>query len=241
MHGYGRQIPQWCVGFHYKRRRRRRRAAAMPAIRDGAGYAGGAAWPPGAPGMGLDPLPPPLPPASSDEVVHWGMCALLSGQVLVNFVVRYALPPLQVFIARELHLSVAQRSALLGAFFAGYIPAQFPSGLAVRRWGSKRVATANLVGHTLCLYMLPGAAATAARRSGSSAWLYACLAGVGVSQGPLGPCLAQNKVAWVPRSGQQRALALTLLSLGSKLAGPVAGWAVPTCAARIGAWFVEFD
>eukprot|EP01047_Picozoa_sp_COSAG01_P044004 COSAG01_NODE_3945_length_5507_cov_8.483173_1_plen_107_part_10 len=25
MHGYGRQIPQWCVGFHYKRRRRRRR------------------------------------------------------------------------------------------------------------------------------------------------------------------------------------------------------------------------
>eukprot|EP01047_Picozoa_sp_COSAG01_P007480 COSAG01_NODE_285_length_19434_cov_131.491777_16_plen_74_part_00 len=21
MHGYGRQIPQWCVGFHYKPRR----------------------------------------------------------------------------------------------------------------------------------------------------------------------------------------------------------------------------
>lgn len=131
-------------------------------------------------------------------------------------------------MARELRLGEAQRAALLGAFFSGYIVTQFPSGLAVQRWGPKPLVTLSLIGHTVCLALLPAAA-----RFGSGG-IYACLVGIGLSQGPLGPTHAAMRVACVPSSGPLRAWALTLTSIGSKLAGPLSGMAVPVCAARFG-------
>lgn len=116
----------------------------------------------------------------------------------------------------------------MGAFFSGYIVTQFPAGLAVQRLGPKPIVTLNLIGHAVCLALLPAAA-----RFGSSG-VYACLVGVGLSQGPLGPCHAANKVAYVPATGPLRAWSLTLTSIGSKLAGPLSGMAVPVCAARFG-------
>jgi hypothetical protein len=56
---------------------------------------------------------------SSHEPGRWGVWCLMSGTLLANFTVRYALPPLQLFIAQELQLGEAQRAALLGAFFSG--------------------------------------------------------------------------------------------------------------------------
>ena len=141
---------------------------------------------------------------------------------------RYSLPPLQRFIAQELGLGEAQRAALLGAFFSGYIVTQFPAGLAVQRVGPKPIVTANLLGHAIFLALLPAAA-----RFGSGG-IYACLVGIGLSQGPLGPCHAAQKVDCVPSTGPLRAYALTLSSIGSKIAGPLAGMAVPPCAARFG-------
>ena len=131
-------------------------------------------------------------------------------------------------MARELRLGEAQRAALLGAFFSGYILTQFPSGLAVQRWGPKSLVTLNLIGHTVCLALLPTAA-----RFGSGG-IYACLVGIGLSQGPLGPTHAAMRVARVPSTGPLRAWALTVTSIGSKLAGPLSGMAVPVCAARFG-------
>ncbi len=171
-------------------------------------------------GVHEEPVVAPRPP--------WGAWCLMSGTLLANFTVRYALPPLQLFIARELRLGEAQRAALLGAFFSGYIATQFPAGLAVQRWGPKPLVTLNLIGHTMCLALLPAAA-----RFGSGG-IYACLVGIGLSQGPLGPCHAANRVACVPSTGPLRAWSLTVTSIGSKLAGPLSGMAVPVCAARFG-------
>lgn len=159
---------------------------------------------------------------------RWGAWCLMSGTLLANFTVRYALPPLQLFMAREMRLGEAQRAALLGAFFSGYIATQFPAGLAVQRWGPKPLVTLNLIGHTAFLALLPVAA-----RFGSGG-IYLCLVGVGLSQGPLGPCHAANRVACVPSTGPLRAWSLTLTTIGSKLAGPLSGMAVPVCAARFG-------
>eukprot|EP01052_Picozoa_sp_SAG31_P036487 SAG31_NODE_4561_length_3136_cov_4.102733_3_plen_319_part_00 len=167
--------------------------------------------------------------SASGGASQWATYCLLSSTLFANFAVRYALPPLQIFIASELRLSVQQRSALLGAFFSGYIATQFPAGLAVQRWGPKPIVTANLVGHALFLAVLP----VVAHRGGSAA-IYACLAGIGLSQGPLGPTHAANKVACVPAAGSARAWALTVTGIGSKLAGPLSGWVVPTFAARFG-------
>ena len=152
---------------------------------------------------------------------RWGTYCLLSSTLLANFAVRYALPPLQLFIAAELSLTVKQRSAMLGAFFPGYIATQFPAGLAVQLWGPKPLVTANLVGHAIFLGILPAAA-----RAAGCPGIYACLVGIGLSQGPLGPCHAANKVACIPAAGPERAWAMTLTSIGSKLAGPLSGWAV---------------
>jgi hypothetical protein len=111
---------------------------------------------------------------------------------------------------------------------AQYIATQFPAGLAVQRWGPKPIVTLNLIGHAVFLALLP-----AASRLGSGG-IYACLVGIGLSQGPLGPCHAANKVACVPSTGPLRAWSQTLTSIGSKLAGPLSGMAVPVCAARFG-------
>ena len=187
------------------------------------------------------PIAPPHPgpsycgamaPAASDSVgaepAQWGVWCLMSTTLLANFAVRYSLPPLQLFIAQELGLGEAQRAALLGAFFSGYIVTQFPAGLAVQRVGPKPIVTANLLGHAIFLALLPAAA-----RFGSGG-IYTCLVGIGLSQGPLGPCHAAQKVDCVPSTGPLRAYALTLSSIGSKIAGPLAGMAVPPCAARFG-------
>ena len=84
---------------------------------------------------------------------------MLSGQLLCNFSIRYMLAPLaSVFIAAEYGYSEAQKAALLGAFFPGYMVTQFPAGVLAQMVGGKGVLTANLLGHATMLLALPAAA-----------------------------------------------------------------------------------
>ena len=175
--------------------------------------------------------------------------ACLSGQFLVNFsircdhhtlvshtrrsscttaVPRYSLAPLtSVFAAMELGYTDAQKAYLLGAFFPGYIASQFPAGILSQLVGGKVMLTANLVGHALFVLLLPSAAALGYR------WLGACLCCIGLVQGPMGPAQQKIKTAWLP-VGPDRALALQIIALGSKAAGPLSNLAVPFLSSTFG-------
>ena len=141
---------------------------------------------------------------------------------------RYSLAPLtSVFAAMELGYTDAQKAYLLGAFFPGYIASQFPAGILSQLIGGKVMLTANLVGHALFMLLLPSAAALGYR------WLGACLCCIGLVQGPMGPAQQKIKTAWLP-VGPDRALALQIIALGSKAAGPLSNLAVPFLSSTFG-------
>eukprot|EP01043_Picozoa_sp_COSAG02_P006725 COSAG02_NODE_194_length_29788_cov_20.044090_11_plen_435_part_00 len=153
---------------------------------------------------------------------------MLSAQLLCNFSIRYMLAPLaSVFIAAEYGYSEAQKAALLGAFFPGYMATQFPAGILAQIVGGKGVLTANLLGHASMLLALPAAARRGHR------WVWCCLCAIGLSQGPMGPAQQKLKTAWLP-AGPERAWGLQVINLGSKLAGPLTNSALPVVAATIG-------
>ena len=155
------------------------------------------------------------------------MC-LLCLTFLSYAVHRYSLAPLtSVFAAMELGYTDAQKAYLLGAFFPGYIASQFPAGILSQLIGGKVMLTANLVGHALFMLLLPSAAALGYR------WLGACLCCIGLVQGPMGPAQQKIKTAWLP-VGPDRALALQIIALGSKAAGPLSNLAVPFLSSTFG-------
>lgn len=146
---------------------------------------------------------------------------MLSGQLLCNFSIRYMLAPLaSVFISAEYGYSEAQKAALLGAFFPGYMVTQFPAGVLAQTVGGKGVLTANLLGHAAMLLALPAAARRGHR------WVWCCLCAIGLAQGPMGPAQQKLKTSWLP-AGPERAWALQIINLGSKLAGPLTNSSMP--------------
>jgi hypothetical protein len=127
---------------------------------------------------------------------------------------------------------------------SGYIASQFPAGILSQLVGGKIMLTANLVGHAVLMLLLPTAAVRAARSLTDSLsvldstrdahltglphtravlqargyrWLAACLCGLGLVQGPMGPAQQKIKTAWLPQ-GPDRAMALQIIALGSKAA-----------------------
>ena len=173
----------------------------------------------------------PADPAEPSTVVRARrklVYTMLSGQLLCNFSIRYMLAPLtSVFIAAEYGYNEAQKAALLGAFFPGYMITQFPAGVLAQIVGGKGVLTANLLGHAAMLLALPAAARRGHR------WVWCCLCAIGLAQGPMGPAQQKLKTSWLP-VGPERALALQVINLGSKLAGPLTNSSLPLLATIFG-------
>lgn len=157
------------------------------------------------------------------------MYVLMGGQQLSNTVIRQSLPTLILFMGLEFGFADVRKSALLGAFFPGYLMTQLPAGWAAQRYGPKIIFTLNLLGHTLCL-ALPAAAAAS-----NPMWLYTCLTALGLAQGPLIPVQGALKTNWLTK-GPSRAWALRVIGLGNRLAGPLANWLVPSLAATRFGW-----
>jgi hypothetical protein len=157
--------------------------------------------------------------------------ALLGGASFCTFGIRFALNPLaSVFIASEYAFTAAQRTWLLSAFFPGYILSMIPGGLLASHVGGKAVYTGILASHAALALAIPAAA-----RAGPGA-LWGCLCALGLCQGPLFGAQKQLQAGWLPTDGGERARALMVVGLGSKLAGPVTNVAVPWLAASALGW-----
>jgi ACS family D-galactonate transporter-like MFS transporter len=143
-----------------------------------------------------------------------------------DFYVRQALPQLIGFIAAERAATAGQKALLLGSFFPGYVSAQIPSGVLASILGPKPIITANLLGNAALMALLPLAAA-----GDGVAWLAACLCGVGLFQAPMVPAISALYGTWMPKS--ERAFALALPELGSKIAMVFSPLTVPLGYGRI--------
>ena len=126
---------------------------------------------------------------------------------------RWGLPSLIPFIVEAEGFSAGSAALLLGAFFPGYLAMMMPSGWAAQKLGGKGVLTAGQLGTGVLLLLAP-----LCRRVPA---LCAVLTVMGCCQAPLIPAQAVLKRAWVP-TGQDRPIALRVLSLGSKASALVA-------------------
>ena len=156
---------------------------------------------------------------------------LLGAASFCAFSTRYALAPLvSVFIAAEYGYTAGQKTALLGAFFPGYVLSMIPGGVLAQACGGKIVFSVILLGHSMFGALIP----SAAQRGPATLW--ACLCAVGLCQGPLFGAQKKVQAAWLPSDGPARARALMVVNLGSKLAGPATNIAVPLLAASRFGW-----
>ena len=165
--------------------------------------------------------PPALPP----------VFPLLGAASFCTFSTRYAIAPLvSVFIAAQQGYTTAQKTFLLSAFFPGYVASMVPGGVLAQAVGGKAVFSAILWGHALFAALIPAAV----RRGPGTLW--ACLCAIGLCQGPLFGAQKKVQAAWLPQDGPERARALMVVNMGSKLSGPVTNVLVPLLAGSRFGW-----
>ena len=156
------------------------------------------------------------------------MYTMLSGQSCNNLAIRFGLPALIYFMQLEFAWSGAEAARILGAFFPGYILTQVPSGWFAQKYGGKGILTLNMVGNAALLCAVPAAAAA------GQGFLMATFCAMGLFQGPLIPAQGAIKAEWLKGLGGERAFALRLMGLGTKVAATLTSWAVPFIATRLG-------
>jgi predicted MFS family arabinose efflux permease len=157
------------------------------------------------------------------------MYSLIAGQHLVNLLIRFALPFIVPSMVAELGISERQRAQLLAAFTPGYILTQVPAAAVVERLGAKVVLGLNNLGLALALLALP----SAARLDLGFRGLWACIAAIGVLQGPFIVAQGVMTHAWVV-TGAERPLAIYIIRLGGNIAKVAAAALTPTLTAAMG-------
>lgn len=163
-------------------------------------------------------------PPSSARKVMW---LLMMIPFFADFYVRQALPQLISILTYDLSSSPAEKAMLLGSFFPGYVVGQIPSGILSKIYGAKPIITANLFGNAALLLLLP----MAAKRSVLA--ICACLTGIGLFQAPMVPAVSVLYREWMP-PGPERAFALAIPELGSKISMVLSPLTVPWLAGRNG-------
>lgn len=142
--------------------------------------------------------------------------------------IRLSLPFFVTFVVAERSLDARAQSILLNSFTPGYICTQIPAAGVTRRAGAKNVLLGNNLAMVLLLAALPAA------MSSSAVWpAAACLAALGVVQGPYQTSTAQMTQSWVPK-GPERPLALYAIRLGSQLSKLLAAVGTPFLCGRFG-------
>jgi ACS family sodium-dependent inorganic phosphate cotransporter len=162
---------------------------------------------------------------SAERLLMYGM---LSATSLNNLAIRFGLPAIVFFMQREYGWAPAEVAGVLGSFFPGYIATQVPSGWFAQKFGGVGILTVNMVGNAALLCLIPAAAAA------GRGYLRLCFCAMGLFQGPLIPAQGAIKAEWLRGLGAERAFALRVMGLGSKLAATVTGAAVPFIATRAG-------
>eukprot|EP00936_MAST-01D_sp_MAST-1D-sp1_P000082 g82.t1 len=147
------------------------------------------------------------------------VCVLLSIVLFLFHVVRNA-PGVLILFMHDVFgesASIMAKATFIASFYRGYVLTQLPGAFVAHKSGGKMVLWYSIMGCGLAMLSAPFVATGPA--------LSACMAVVGLCQGPLLPAKAELLARWVPPNELAEMLAVTRLGdIASKVAaGPVLG------------------
>lgn len=151
-------------------------------------------------------------PRRARSAVRYGVLALLTLGIAVNYLDRSATSVALPSINAELHIGSVAKGVLLSCFFWTYTLFQVPGGLLVDRFGSRL-----LLGVGSVLWGLATAASGAARGLGVLVGLRAVM---GVTEAPSYSGASASVKQWFPKG--ERAFASGTFNVGSKIGGTLA-------------------
>lgn len=156
------------------------------------------------------------PPASGRA--RWGVLALISGCVTLNYLDRSLLGMSLPGIKAEFGLQPATLGLLLSAFSWTYFLAQIPSGVMLDRVGTRRVYASSLTGWSLAT-LLHSLTAGFASLLGARFLL-------GLAEAPCFPANSNVVAMWFPRSERARAIGLYTAAeyIGLSFLSPLLTW-----------------
>jgi MFS family permease len=149
--------------------------------------------------------------------------AMLSCAIVGVKTVRASIASLVPFIVQGAGLSVTESALLLSAFFPGYAISQVPAGGITQMFGGKLVLTVSLGGTAAMIALAP----TLSRLQNATRWLSACLLGMGLAQGLMGPASSSLFQAWMPREGVERVWVQKLLGLSHEVPNTIGAFLTP--------------
>ena len=120
------------------------------------------------------------------------VCVLLSVVLFLFHVVRNA-PGVLILFMHDVYgesASVMAKATFISSFYRGYVLTQLPGAFVAHRSGGKMVLLYSIMGCGLTMLIAPLVATGPA--------LSACMAIVGICQGPLLPAKAELLARWVP-------------------------------------------
>jgi MFS transporter, ACS family, hexuronate transporter len=151
---------------------------------------------------------------------RWVIITLIFYITMVNFIDRssisYAIP----YIQRDLHLTDGVAGLILGVFGIGYAITTFLGGIAVDRFGTKKIFTI-----TVCIWSV--ASMFTGLATGFMMLLIIRIL-LGVAEGPNFPALTRAISDWLPEGERVRALSLTIIAVPISLAvgGPIVSFLI---------------
>lgn len=158
------------------------------------------------------------------EARRWWLLSVATLQQAGLTFVRFGLPALAPFIRADLHLSLAQTGAVLGAFDLGALCTLYLTGIATDRLGERRVMAAGAVATGLLTAAASGAPSVAALA------LMLAAAGVGFPSSQVAGSHAV--MGWFP--AHERGVAMGVRQAGLPIGGLSAAVLLPWVAAQWG-------
>ena len=162
--------------------------------------------------------------------VRWAMVVLLFVFYTINCVDRAALSVAMPLIGAEFQLSGTVKGLILSSFFWTYCLLQIPGGLAVDRFGPRRV-----IGVASFIW---GSFMALAGLASNATMLILSRVGLGAFEAPFMSSASKIVAQWIPRD--RRASGITLIDSGAPLGAAVGGLLVAWLIGATGSWRMSF-
>lgn len=159
--------------------------------------------------------------------IRWRILALLVLASFLAYVLRFNLSAAGPTMIADLGLTEIQFGWILAAFTAGYAIFQFPGGIAVDRFGARRVLAVIMV--LWALLTIVTSAIPSSGQAGTGAIIVSLIAVrflVGVVQAPIFPLTGGVVERWFPVGGWAlpNGLSSAGLTLGAAATAPLLAW-----------------
>jgi len=162
--------------------------------------------------------------------VRWAMVILLFVFYTINCVDRAALSVAMPAIGAEFELSGTVKGLILSSFFWTYCLLQIPGGMAVDRFGPRRV-----IGVASFVW---GSFMALAGLASSAVMLILSRVGLGAFEAPFMTSASKIVSNWIPPN--RRASGITLIDSGAPLGAAVGGLVVAWLIGTTGSWRMSF-